>query len=39
MLKAVTIEFHSYDELFALFVSRHLYELSSRRKISIREQL
>ncbi len=39
MLKAVTIEFHSYDELFALFTCRHLYEMSSRRKVSIREQL
>jgi hypothetical protein len=39
MLKAVTIEFHSYDELFALFIARQLYALSGKRQITIKEKL
>ena len=39
MLKAVTIEFDSYDELFALFQARQLYALSGKRKISTRQKL
>jgi hypothetical protein len=39
MLKAVTIEFHSYDELFALFQCRQLYSLNAKREITIREKL
>lgn len=39
MLKAVTIEFKSFNELNALFLSRELYALSGRREITIREKL
>lgn len=34
MLKAVTIEFDSYDELFGLYTARELYQLSSKRDIT-----
>lgn len=39
MLKAVTIEFNSYDELFALFQCRQLYSLNAKREVTIREKL
>lgn len=39
MLRAVTIEFKSYNEINALFLARELYAVSGRREISIKEKL